>query len=607
VCQLAPSEAPLFYLRYIRRTILLSLVLAPLSVPALAQFETRGVSEAPLFPVSVATGDFNQDGKLDLAVVSTSAFNNGVQGYSTTVQVFLGKGDGTFQKAVSYTVGTTPVSIATADFNGDGILDLVIVNAGTDNFSVLLGRGDGTFLPAVNYSTPPDPIFVTAGDFNGDGKLDIATINISDSTGTCKCVAIYLGNGDGTFQEPPIITTPSMEPFAIGVGNFSADGHLDLAVAEEFGGTNQVEVLLGNGDGTFHPGQIENIAAGPLSITVADFNSDHNQDLAIAELEGESVGVLLGNGDGTFQPEVRYATTFPLWVTAADVNGDGKQDLVSSNLLSPFSGVTVFTGNGDGTFQTGVYYPDGGTNTGQINRYVTVADVNNDGKPDIITPDSGTSDVIVLLNTGAVSFSPTTPITFLTQLIGTTSAPMTATLTNNGTTALTISSVTFSGNQFKARTTCQGSVAPGGNCTITATFTPKVQGTITGTVSINDSASSKPQVVELLGTGTVVKFSPAQLTFAKQKVGTKSAPQVIQLTNTGKTSLKFENFIYVGGTNANDFSQTNNCGHSLKAGATCNITVTFTPQRTGARSALIEVPDNAGGSPQTAALTGTGD
>src|ERR1022692_2919911 len=128
-----------------------------------------------------------------------------------------------------------------------------------------------------------DPIFLTTGDFNGDGKLDIATINLSDNTGTCKCVAIYLGNGDGTFQEPPIITTPSLTPFAIGVGNFDTDGHLDLAVAEEFGGINQIEILLGNGDGTFQMGQIESVAAGPQSITVADFKGDGNLDLAVAD------------------------------------------------------------------------------------------------------------------------------------------------------------------------------------------------------------------------------------------------------------------------------------------------------------------------------------
>jgi hypothetical protein len=591
------------YLAYVTYAVLLFGPLALHVEGAVGQFETRGISAAPLFPFSVAVGDFNHDGKLDLAVASIESVN----GFGTDVQVLLGNGDGTFQNAVSYTVGTRPISVTTADFNGDGNLDFVVANEDTDNLSVLLGKGDGTFLAAVSYSTPPDPIFITTGDFNGDGKPDLATINLSDSSGSCKCVAIFLGNGDGTFQEPAIITTPALAPAAIGVGYFNADKHLDLAVAEQFASTSQIEIFLGNGDGTFQPGQIESVAAGPQSIAVADFNGDGNPDLAVAENEGESLSILLGNGDGTFRFKGRYATTFPLWVTAADLDGDGNQDLIATNLLQFSSGVTIFTGNGDGTFQTGLYYPDGGTNTGQINRYVTVADVNNDGKPDIITPDSGSSDVIVLLNTGTVSFSPTTPITFPTQLIGTTSVPLTAKLTNNGTSPLSVTSVTFSGNQFKSKTTCKGSIAPAGTCTITATFTPQVQGTLTGTVSINDSASSKPQVVELLGTGTVVEISPAQLTFPKQKVGTKSAPKVVQLTNTGKTLLKFENYIYIGGTNENDFSETNNCGHSLKAGASCDITVTFAPQKTGARSALVEVPDNAGGSPQTAALNGTGD
>ncbi len=392
------------------------MALVPLCAPALAQFETRGLAAAPLFPFSLAIGDFNHDGKLDLAVASIDSFVNGKQGLGTNIQILLGNGDGTFQKAVDYPVGGRPNSVATADFNGDGNLDLVVTNEDDDTFSVLLGRGDGTFLPAVNYATPPDPIFVTTGDFNGDGKLDIATINLADSTGNCKCVAIFLGNGDGTFQETPVITVPSIEPFAIGVGDFNADGNLDLAVAEYFGSTDQVEILLGNGDGTFRSEHIYTSRAGPDSIAVADFNGDHKLDLAVAENEGGTVSIFLGNGDGSFQPKTSYIAEYPLWVAAADLNGDGKLDLVTADLEQFFSGVTVFTGNGDGTFQKGVYYPDGGTNTGQIDRFVAVADFNNDGKPDLVAPDSGSSDVVVLLNTGLVSFSPTTPITLPTQL-----------------------------------------------------------------------------------------------------------------------------------------------------------------------------------------------
>ena len=240
--------------------------------PAFAQFETRGAFATQEFPVSVAVGDFNHDGKLDLAVASL----NTSTGFNTDVQILLSNGDGTFQKAVHYTVGTSPNSVATADLNGDGNLDLVVLNRQSDNLRVLLGRGDGTFLPAVNYATPPGPIFVTTGDFTGDGKLDIATINLADSTGACECIAIFLGNGDGTFQTLPIITTPSVEPFATGVGYFNSDGHLDLAVAEYFGTTDQVEILLGSGDGTFQPGAVYPVCCEPSSIAVADFNGDLN-------------------------------------------------------------------------------------------------------------------------------------------------------------------------------------------------------------------------------------------------------------------------------------------------------------------------------------------
>jgi FG-GAP-like repeat/FG-GAP repeat len=257
--------------KFVRRVLLAVVLTLLVCAPAFAQFETRGGFATQKFPESVAVGDFNHDGKLDLAVASL----NKNTGFSTDVQILLGNGDGTFQRAVDYPVGTSPDSVATADFNGDGNLDLVVLNGQSDNFSVLLGRGDGTFLPAVNYATPPGPIFVTTGDFNGDGKLDIATISLGDSTGRCECVAIFLGNGDGTFQTVPIITTPTVEPFAIGVGYFSSDGHLDLAVAEYFGSTDQVEILLGNGDGTFHAGDVYPVCCEPSSIAVADFNGDH--------------------------------------------------------------------------------------------------------------------------------------------------------------------------------------------------------------------------------------------------------------------------------------------------------------------------------------------
>jgi hypothetical protein len=143
-----------------------------------------------------------------------------------------------------------------------------------------------------------------------------------------------------------------------------------------------------------------------------------------------------------------------------------------------------------------VYYPDG-----RENFFVAVGDFNGDHKPDIVVPDYANEDVIILLNTGVVAFSPTTPLNFKKQQHGTTSAPQTVTLTNTGKTALTISAMKATG-QFGMTTTCSATVAPGANCAISVTFSPKTTGAKSGTVMIEDSASSKPQVIELSGTGT---------------------------------------------------------------------------------------------------------
>jgi len=471
--------------------VALAALLAGLGVQALAQFETRSSSSASPEPIATAVGDFNHDGKLDLAVASVDSET----GYSTDVQVLIGNGDGTFKAAVSYPVGEAPDAVAVADFNNDGNLDIVTASAMTNSVSILLGNGDGTFQAAASFATPQDPIFVAVADFNRDGNMDIATIDLADSTGSCLCVAVLLGNGDGTFKEPPIITALPLPPTGLGIGYFATSKKLDLAVSEEYGGESEVQILLGNGDGTFELGASYPVNAGPAAIAVADFNGDHKPDLAVAENEGSSVGVLLGNGDGTFQPEVGYGTNFPIWVAAADLEVNGIQDLVAANLDFP-SGVTVLEGNGDGTFRKGVYYADGAED-----RFVAVGDFNGDHKPDIVVLDFLHSKAVVLLNTGAAEFSPTTPLNFKKQKHGTTSAPQTVTLTNTGKTELKISSMKAAG-QFGVTSTCGASVAPGANCTISVTFSPKTQGAKSGTVTINDSASSKPQVIELSGTGT---------------------------------------------------------------------------------------------------------
>jgi hypothetical protein len=156
----------------------------------------------------------------------------------------------------------------------------------------------------------------------------------------------------------------------------------------------------------------------------------------------------------------------------------------------------VLKGNGDGTFQSEIFYP-----AGKDPKFIVAGDFNNDGKPDLVTVDDVSDGLVALLNTGAVAFSPTTPLNFNKQAIGTTSTPRNVTLTNTGKTALTVSSMKATG-QFGVTSTCGSSVGAGANCTISVTFSPKTKGAKSGTVTIRDSASSKPQVINLSGTGT---------------------------------------------------------------------------------------------------------
>jgi hypothetical protein len=560
---------------------------ASFCAPAQAQLETRVTTSLLFTPgsPSVAVADFNHDGKLDVAAVSEE------------LQIFLGNGDGTFQAPINYAVGSDPYSVAVADFNGDGKLDLAVANYLSSTVSVFFGNGDGTFQLAATLNTEVGPVFIAAGDFNGDHKPDLVAQ-------TEFYIEVFLNNGDGTFGKP-INTKTADRPDAVGVGDFDGDGTLDLAVAEHAPTSASVVILLGNGDGTFRNGASYPVLTSPDAVAVADFRSDGRLDLAVADFLGAGISVLLGNGDGTFDPAVTYKSDFPMWVTAADFNSDGKPDLIVSNLSNNgflTGSVSILLGNGDGTFQPQMVFP-----AGNFSNFVAVGDFNGDHKLDVVDVDLD-GFLLTMLNTGTAIFSPTSPVTFPTQLIGTTSAPMTATLTNSGTTAMTVSSVACSGLPFKmTKTTCKGSIAPGAKCTFTTNFTAQVEGSVSGTVTFKDSFSSKPQVVELVGTGTVVELTPPQLKFQPQKVGTTSAPQTIQLTNTGSVALNFTNFIGINGKDYNDFSESNNCGSQVGPGAGCTITVTFTPRKTGKRSAFVEIEDDGGGSPQEPPLVGTGD
>jgi len=544
-------------------------------------------------PWAVATGDFNGDGKLDLAV--TNFMDN-------TVSILTGNGDGTFKALGTAATGQSPQGIVAADFNGDGKLDLV---TGDDSgtVSILLGKGDGTFETRTDYSTGTGTQSVAVGDFNRDGKLDLAVANYGPAY-TDSIVSIFLGNGDGTFQ-PQAAYAAGENPIGVLVGDFNRDGKLDLAVLDNnpVGG---IEILLGNGDGSFQNPVPYPVGTNPRVGIVADFNSDGKLDLAVANIGDNDVSILFGNGDGSFQATVNYpvgAGPDALW--GADFNGDGKLDLVTANTFG--NSVSVLLGNGNGTFLAHADYSTGPGPTG-----IGLGDFNADGRLDVVLADSNGNTISVLLQGPAVSLS-NTSLTFADRLIGTSSTPQTVTLTNVAL-PLTISSIAVTGTNvtdFSQTNTCDSSLPPSAKCTITVTFTPTQPGPRTASVTITGDTGDFQQWMEiaLSGTGAVssgpnATLSATSLTFATQPVGTTSPAQSITLSNYGEQPLSV--FFTIIGADPGDFAETNTCESSVAPGATCTISVTFTPTGINGRSASLSITDNAPGNPQTIALSGVG-
>jgi uncharacterized repeat protein (TIGR01451 family) len=320
-----------------------------------------------------------------------------------------------FGPATTYPVGTNPIDAVVGDFNGDGKPDIAVLNAGSNTVSILLNNGDGTFQPAKNFDVGNSMNSIFIGDFNGDGKLDLALfLSGNPAVAGNGEVRILLSNGDGTFQAP-VVTTLTVASAALKVGDFNGDKKEDLMLVNTDPAASAITLnfLAGKGDGTFQAAQ-EIPAPGfdGIALAVADFNQDGKLDLALSM--GGSVHILLGQGNGTFQSGVTASVEngFSLdRIQTPDLIGDGKTDLfVDSNAvvdvpcpINPFHHgpcqATIhhqerFLGQGDGTFATGV------VDTG-LGPVAAFADFNGDSKLDAFVSASGIS-----LGRGDGTFTP---------------------------------------------------------------------------------------------------------------------------------------------------------------------------------------------------------
>ncbi len=358
-------------------------------VPASPQFGTQTPYTAGVGPQSIATADLNGDGLLDLVTANNGGtisvlINNPDPGNPNPV---LATEPGEFGAPTNFAAGAAPQAVLIADFDHNDTLDVVVANA--TGISILSGNGSGLFGAPSNFAAGTNPAALAAADFNSDGNLDVAVANFGSGN-----VSVLLGNGGGGFAAAQNFNTGANST-GVAVGDFNRDGIADLAVSNS--GPDNVAILLGTGTGGFGAATTFTAGAGtnPVSIATEDLNGDGRLDLVTANQSTGNVSVMLGNGSGGFGAPSTFAIeSTPTNVRIADINADGKYDILATNSLS--GSVSVLRGNGNGTFLAALNFA-----TGSGASSVAFGDFNRDNGLDLAVTNSGLGNASVLFNAGS--------------------------------------------------------------------------------------------------------------------------------------------------------------------------------------------------------------
>ena len=554
-------------------------------------FSTSGTAPAGVFA-------YGYQGGINLSEVEAFVLNSGSNSFSGFVANYMTLGDVVGPSSTTNLPGTsTPVSGLMDNTYISGVSGYYfIVNAGSKNVSIV--NIAGGLSDITNFAAGTNP---QSAAIEPTGNFLYVAGGAAGSQGTVYAYSLNsLTTSDGAVPTPI-----NGSPFSTG----------NTAVSIAIDPSGQFAYVVNAGDDAISAYTLDSSTGALAAMNGTPFATGKNpKSIAL-------IGAVESGSAVTTAPAVNLSPTSLTFPSQTVATGSTTQNIELTNTGNATLNLTGFTLTGADAGDFTLTNTCGVSVVADANCTITVTftpkvEGSRTASVSIADNASGSPQAVSLSGTGvaaapAVTLAPTS-LTFPSQAVGTSSSAQSITLTNSGSAALNIAGVTITGanaSDYSETNTCGATLAANADCAISVSFKPTATGTRTASVSIADNASGSPQAVSLSGAGVAaapaVTLAPASLTFSSQIVGTSSTPQIVTLSNTGTAALSITG-ITITGTNAGDYSQTNTCGASVAASANCSITVTFKPTASGTRAASISIADNAGGSPQAVALSGTG-